>query len=117
MSCLQCQSLFGVAAFVGLAWILSERRRAVGWRVVIAGLALQLALVLNAQQYSVEQIEFACAIAHAYADMGGDAVIASDPGLILALAEAVPGLRIQSSAGVQANISRMWMAGGAISPL
>jgi len=46
MSSLQFQSLFGVAAFVGLAWILSERRRAVGWRVVIAGLALQLALVL-----------------------------------------------------------------------
>ena len=58
---------------------------------------VQLSLVLNAQQYSVEQIEFALEIARGYADMGGDAVIASDPGLILALAEAVPGLRIHVS--------------------
>ena len=28
----------------------------------------------------------------------------------------VPGLRIQSSAGVQENIKRMWIEGGAISP-
>jgi len=58
---------------------------------------VQLSLVLNAQQYSVEQIEFALAIAHRYVDMGGDAVIASDPGLLLALAEAEPELRIHVS--------------------
>ena len=39
---------------------------------------VQLSLVLNAQQYSVEQIEFALEIARGYADMGGDAVIASE---------------------------------------
>ena len=39
----------------------------------------------------------AALIARGYADMGGDAVIASDPGLILALAETVPGLRIHVS--------------------
>ncbi len=46
MSGLQIQSLFGVAAFVALCWLLSERRSAIGWRVVIAGLALQLLLVV-----------------------------------------------------------------------
>jgi len=58
---------------------------------------VQLSLVLNAQQYSVEQIEFALAIAHRYVDMGGDAVTASAPGLLLALAEAEPELRIHVS--------------------
>ncbi|MCK6408028.1 U32 family peptidase [Thauera sp.] len=58
---------------------------------------VQLSLVLNAQHYSVAQIECAVEIARSHADMGGDAVIASDPGLILALAEALPGLRIHVS--------------------
>lgn len=58
---------------------------------------VQLSLVLNAQHYSTAQIEFALEIARNYADMGGDAVIASELGLIMALAEALPGLRIHVS--------------------
>ena len=53
---------------------------------------MQLSLVLNAQQYSVEQIdEFALEIAQLPCRHGGDGD-REDPGLILALAEAEPGL-------------------------
>ncbi len=38
------QSVAGLALLLGLAWALSENRRAVPWRIVLAGLALQLAL-------------------------------------------------------------------------
>lgn len=40
------QGLIGVAALVGLAFLLSENRRAVSWRVVAAGLGVQLGLAL-----------------------------------------------------------------------
>ncbi|MTJ80881.1 MAG: nucleoside:proton symporter [Telmatospirillum sp.] len=40
------QGLLGMAGLLGLAWILSEDRRAIPWRTVLAGLALQLALAL-----------------------------------------------------------------------
>ena len=59
MSPLQFQSLFGVAAFVGLAWILSENRRAIGWRVVVSGLALQLAMVLLLLMLPASRVVFA----------------------------------------------------------
>jgi len=36
----------GIAGILALAWIVSERRRAVPWRAVVAGLLLQLALAL-----------------------------------------------------------------------
>jgi hypothetical protein len=36
-------SLFGLACLVGLAWLLSERRRDVDWRPVMWGVGLQLA--------------------------------------------------------------------------
>ena len=39
-------SAFGLAVFVGLAWLLSENRARVQWRTVIAGLALQLVLAV-----------------------------------------------------------------------
>ena len=37
-------SLVGLAALVGLAWLLSEKRREVNWRPVLWGIGLQLAL-------------------------------------------------------------------------
>jgi CNT family concentrative nucleoside transporter len=38
--------VFGLACLLGLALVLSENRRAIPWRVVVAGLALQAALAL-----------------------------------------------------------------------
>jgi len=40
----QAQSALGLAAFVLIAWLLSENQRAFPWRTVAAGLALQIAL-------------------------------------------------------------------------
>jgi CNT family concentrative nucleoside transporter len=38
------QSALGISVFIGLAWAVSEDRRAFPWRIVLAGLALQFAL-------------------------------------------------------------------------
>ncbi|MDI9847107.1 nucleoside transporter C-terminal domain-containing protein [Rhodoblastus sp. 17X3] len=38
--------IFGLACLLGLAFMLSENRRAIPWRVVVAGVALQAALAL-----------------------------------------------------------------------
>ncbi len=43
---LALQSLFGFFALHALAWLLSERRRAVPWRPVLAGMALTLGLAV-----------------------------------------------------------------------
>jgi len=43
---LHLQSALGIAVIVTLAWLLSEKRRAFPWRVVVVGLALQAALAL-----------------------------------------------------------------------
>ncbi len=40
------QALFGLAAMVALAWAMSENRRAMPWRIVAIGIALQFALAL-----------------------------------------------------------------------
>lgn len=40
------QSAVGLVLLLGIAWALSENRRAVPWRIVLSGLALQLALAL-----------------------------------------------------------------------
>jgi CNT family concentrative nucleoside transporter len=40
------QSAAGLLVFVGIAWLLSENRRCVPWRTVLAGLGLQLALAV-----------------------------------------------------------------------
>lgn len=40
------QALAGIAGLLALAWIVSEKRRAIPWRAVGAGLALQFALTL-----------------------------------------------------------------------
>ncbi|MBX9593140.1 MAG: nucleoside:proton symporter, partial [Roseomonas sp.] len=44
MSALQAQSALGLLLLAGLAWALGGFRRGVSWRVVVAGLALQLLL-------------------------------------------------------------------------
>jgi len=41
---LALQSAFGFLAIIAIAWLLSEDRRAVPWRVVISGAALQIVL-------------------------------------------------------------------------
>lgn len=46
MTPLHLQSTLGLFALVAIAWIFSENRRAFPWRVVLAGLALQVALAL-----------------------------------------------------------------------
>jgi concentrative nucleoside transporter, CNT family len=38
------QSALGISVFIGLAWAVSEDRRAFPWRIVLAGLALQFTL-------------------------------------------------------------------------
>ncbi len=46
------QGLLGLCAFIALAWLLSEDRRAISWRIVLVGLATQFvfaALVTNLQ--------------------------------------------------------------------
>ena len=40
------QGILGLAAFIGLAWLLSEDRRSVSKRIVLTGLGLQLAVGL-----------------------------------------------------------------------
>ncbi len=44
MSTLQLQSALGLLALCALAWVFGGCRRGVSWRVVVAGLALQIAL-------------------------------------------------------------------------
>ena len=43
---LTLQALFGMVVLVGFAWCLSENRRAVSWKTVVAGIALQIVLAL-----------------------------------------------------------------------
>lgn len=40
------QGMVGLAVFLAIAWVVSEDRRAVPWRVIVAGLLLQVALAL-----------------------------------------------------------------------
>ncbi|GAB4551130.1 MAG: nucleoside transporter C-terminal domain-containing protein [Phycisphaerales bacterium] len=40
------QGLLGIVVLIGIAWVISERRARVGWRLVIGGVALQFALAL-----------------------------------------------------------------------
>ncbi len=40
------QSLLGIAVFLGIAWVMSEDRRSIAWRIVLIGLTSQIALAL-----------------------------------------------------------------------
>lgn len=53
------QSLLGYAAFIGIAWALSEQRRAVPWRTVAAGVLLQGVLALAILKLPAAQAAFA----------------------------------------------------------
>ena len=44
MNWLALQSAFGFFALIGIAWLLSEDRRAVPWRIVVSGIVLQAVL-------------------------------------------------------------------------
>lgn len=56
-----------------------------------------LSLVLNAQHYSAAQLEAAAAMAERFAELGGDALIVSDLGLLHMLGQRVPGLHLHVS--------------------
>lgn len=56
-----------------------------------------LSLVLNAQHYSAAQAEAAVQIAQRFAELGGDALIVSDLGLVQLLAARFPALRVHVS--------------------
>ena len=43
---LELQSAVGILAILGLAWLASERRRAVPWRLIGIGIVLQFVLAL-----------------------------------------------------------------------
>jgi len=56
-----------------------------------------IALVLNAQSYTDEQVDMLLSIASLFLDMGGDALIVSDLGLLAELHERAPSCRIHVS--------------------
>lgn len=53
------QSLLGYAAFIGIAWALSEQRRAIPWRTVAAGVLLQFVLAVAILKLPAAQAAFA----------------------------------------------------------
>ncbi|WP_153114794.1 NupC/NupG family nucleoside CNT transporter [Rhodocyclus tenuis] len=53
------QSLLGYAAFVGIAWAISEKRRAIPWRTVAAGVLLQFVLAVAILKLPAAQAAFA----------------------------------------------------------
>ena len=52
------QSAFGFAAILALAWLISENRRAIPWRTVLAGAGLQLALAAALLKLEVFKLFF-----------------------------------------------------------
>ncbi len=53
------QGLLGFAVIVGIAWVMSEDRRAIPWRCVLAGLALQLTLAALLLHVALLRVVFA----------------------------------------------------------
>jgi len=79
---LRLLSLLGLAAFVGLAWAMSSDRRAVKWRPVLWGLALQLvfgAIVLSPvlQNFLFTWVDSGVRELLSYAEAGADFVFQS----------------------------------------
>lgn len=56
-----------------------------------------VSLVMNAQQYLGDQVGAAIRMAECFLERGGDALIVSDLGMILALSESLPGVRLHVS--------------------
>ncbi len=52
------QSLFGLAAICAIAWIISEQRKSVSWKVPVAGLALQIVLAVLLLKFPPIQAAF-----------------------------------------------------------
>lgn len=52
------QSLFGLMVFIAIAWSVSENRRAVVWRTVAAGVALQIVLAVILLKLPVSRVVF-----------------------------------------------------------
>ena len=52
------QSAFGFVAILALAWLISENRRAIPWRTVLAGVGLQLALAAALLKLEVFKLFF-----------------------------------------------------------
>ncbi|MDZ7854530.1 MAG: U32 family peptidase [Halomonas sp.] len=65
-------------------------------RLTHAGSA-SLSLVMNAQQYRGDQVEAAMTLAERFLQLGGNALIVSDLGLVAALSDALPGVRLHVS--------------------
>src|SRR2546428_8551305 len=51
-------AVVGIVGLVGLAWLLSENRRAVPWRAIAAGLALQILLGIIFLRFSPAKTAF-----------------------------------------------------------
>ena len=56
---LRLLSLVGLIVFLGLAWLMSENRRVVPWRIVLWGLGLQFAFALLVLQTGLARPFFA----------------------------------------------------------
>jgi CNT family concentrative nucleoside transporter len=52
------QSVLGLVAFTAIAWVISENRRTISWKVVATGLGLQLILALVLLKISIVQTLF-----------------------------------------------------------
>ncbi|NVK19615.1 MAG: nucleoside:proton symporter [Methylocystaceae bacterium] len=52
------QSLFGLVAITALAWVLSEHKKSVSWKVPLAGLALQIIIAVLLLKFQPFQIAF-----------------------------------------------------------
>lgn len=52
------QSLFGILGLVAIAWVLSEQRRRVSWRVVVAGLLIQFLIATLLLKFPLSQALF-----------------------------------------------------------
>lgn len=75
-------SLLGIFAFVGVGWVLSERRRDVRWRPVVWGVGLQLllgavVLGLGASEYIYDAVDYLVGVLLRFSEEGSAFVFAS----------------------------------------
>jgi CNT family concentrative nucleoside transporter len=57
-SCTAWQGLIGIPALLGVAWLASERRADVSWRLVASGLALQFVVALVLLRFKPVKVAF-----------------------------------------------------------
>lgn len=75
-------SLVGIFAFIGVGWVISERRGSVRWRPVIWGVALQLlfgavVLGLGASEYIYDAVNYLVGVLLRFSEQGSAFVFAS----------------------------------------